>query len=525
VAHADTLFLGSVLTMDPDMPRAGAVAVRAGKVSAVGSASELHDLAGPTTRVVELGQGCLLPGFHDAHVHLTQHGLELTQVDLSGTRRFEEALDLLRRSSAELGAGETLLATGMALNTWGLASIGRAEADVLEEAVGGRKALVSSQDHHSSWASGALLEAAGVRDGTPDPKDGVIVRDEGGRATGLLLEKAQALADAALDAPTADELRRALDGAAASLAALGITTVHHMAAEPAGYFRAIASRATDDDYALRVWACIPHAELEAADDIGLATGQGGRNFQVGGAKFFADGALGSRTAWMLEAYAGTDSTGMAVDGPDVLQERVPMAVRAGLVPVVHAIGDAAVRAVLDAFESVAAEASTVGLRPRLEHAQHMHPDDVARAGAMGLVASVQPIHLTFDAVGIGSLLPDRMPRAYPLRSLALAGARLAFGSDTPVASPNVVDGLRAACRRIGADGQRFVPSESVSPDQALLAYTRGAAYAIGWEERSGAVIDGYDADLVVLSHDPLVSLDGLRVLATMKGGAFTYGDP
>src|SRR5690606_25776982 len=133
VAHADTLFLGSVLTMDPDMPRAGAVAVRAGKVSAVGSASELHDLAGPTTRVVELGQGCLLPGFHDAHVHLTQHGLELTQVDLSGTRRFEEALDLLQRSSAELGAGETLLATGMALNTWGLASIGRAEADVLEE--------------------------------------------------------------------------------------------------------------------------------------------------------------------------------------------------------------------------------------------------------------------------------------------------------------------------------------------------------------------------------------------------------
>ncbi len=521
---ADTVFLGSVLTMDPSMPRAGAVAVKAGRVMAVGSPADLHDLTGPGTRVVELGRGCMLPGFHDSHVHLTGYGLEATQLDLSTTRTFDEALGLLRSRASELGAGETLLATGMALNTWGLGTIGRVEADALERAVGGKRALVSSQDHHSSWASAAVMRAAGIADDTLDPKDGVIVRDADGQATGLLLEKAQDAAEDTIPVPTAEELRRALDRAAEALAAYGVTTVHHMAAEPPSYFRAMAERASDDDYPLRVWACIPHAHIEAARDIGLSTGVGGRNFQVGGAKFFADGALGSRTAWMLEPYAGSDATGMAVDDPDVLRERVPMAVRAGLAPVVHAIGDAAVRAVLDAFELVAEEAAAAGLRPRLEHAQHVHPVDVARAGSLGVVASVQPIHMTFDAAGIERLLPDRTTRAYPLRSLARAGARLAFGSDAPVASPDVMVGLRAACRRIGSDGRRFEPSESVAPDEALVAYTSGAAHAVGWEGRSGKIAAGYDADLVVLSHDPLVGLDGLEVVATVKGGSFTHGE-
>lgn len=525
MAHADVLFLGSVLTMDRGMPRASAVAVRAGKVLAVGSASQLHDLAGPDTRVVELRQGCLLPGFHDAHLHLTHYGLEATQLDLSGAATFDAALALLSARARALGPEEALFATGMALNTWGLETIGRSEADALEAAVGRRAALISSQDHHSNWASTAVLEVAGVSDDTPDPAEGVIVRDEGGRATGLLLEKAQALADDAIPGPTQAELRRAVQDAGAALAAHGITTVHHMAAEPPAYFRELSRAASVDEYPLRVWACIPHAQLEAAADIGLATGQGGANFQVGGAKFFADGALGSRTAWMLEPYAGSRGVGMAVDDPDVLAERVPLAVRTGLAPVVHAIGDAAVRAVLDAFETVAAEAEGANLRPRLEHAQHMHPADVARAGAMGVVASMQPIHLTFDAVGIARLLPDRIPRAYPFRSLLRAGARLAFGSDAPVASPDVMVGLRAACRRTGADGSRLTPAESVAPDEALIAYTAGAAHAIGWEGRSGKLAPGYDADLVVLSHDPLVSLDGLEVMATMKAGRFTYGEP
>lgn len=522
MSNADTLFYGSVITMDGRQPRAGAVAVKNDKILAVGSAAELHALAGPSTRVVNLEGRTLLPGFHDAHVHLTGTGEELDHVNLFDAATLDEALSRVRERAAQLGPNDWVRGAGFALHRWGLHTVGRAEADRLDEAAGGRPVLLASQDHHSAWASRSALKLAGVNAQTAVP-NGVIVLDDDGEPSGLLLEEARDLVDAALPLADAAVMARWLQRAAAHFAALGITTVHHMAAEPAAYFRQLALAATDPDYALRVWACVPHAQIEAAADIGLATGQGGRNFTIGGAKFFADGALGSRTAWMLEPYAGSANTGIAVDGPEVLAERVPMAVAAGLTPVTHAIGDAATRAVVQAYEAAAPAWRAAGLRPRLEHAQHMHPNDVQRAGAMGLVASMQPIHLTFDVDSISTELGDRLERAYPMRSLAQAGAVLAFGSDSPVAPPDPFEGLRSAARRAAPSGRRLTSGEAIGPDQALHAYTRGAAYAIQAESRSGMLAPGYDADLVVLSHDPTVSLDGLTAVATMKGGRFTHG--
>jgi len=524
VPTADAVYLGSILTMDPALPRAQALALHGGRVLAVGSPAEAHAVSGPATETYHLGSACLLPGFHDAHVHLTRHGLELSQLDLSGTRSFDEALRSLRDRVAKAAPGEWLLASGFALNTWALPTIGRAEADALEAATGGRPTVMLSQDHHSTWVSREVLARAGLGAGAVAPAGGEIVFDEAGLPTGLLLETAKGLVSAAVPRPGRAELKRALLDAADHLASLGVTAVHHMAAEPADYFRELALAASDEAYAIRVWACIPQEEIENAAAIGLATGQGGRNFTLGGAKFFADGALGSRTAWMLEPYAGSTSRGIALADDAALAERMALAIEAGLAPVVHAIGDAANRAVVNAFENAATALRERGLRPRLEHAQHMHPADVARAGALGVVASMQPIHLTFDIAGIEALLPDRLARAYPMRSLARAGARLAFGSDTPVASPDVFTGLRAACRRASPSGARLTPPEALSPDEALLAYTAGAAYAAGWEGRSGMLRAGFDADLVVLSHDPLVSLDGLEVVATVKGGRFTFGE-
>ncbi len=524
--QADLIFHGSALTMDPVAPRATAVAVRAGRILAVGSSADVHAFAGPRTRTIELGSACLLPGFHDAHVHLTQHGLELSELDLAPARQFGAALDALRARSAELAAGEWLLAAGFALNTWRLPTIGDEEAAALEAAVGGRPAWLESQDHHSSWVSRSVLLKAGLIDAegraTALADSAGVVRGASGRPSGLLLEGARRLAEPHVPEPDQQRLRQALADAAAHMASLGVTTVHHMAAEPPAYGRAIADSASRSDYPLRVWACVPHALIEAAAALGVATGQGGENYQIGGAKFFVDGALGSRTAWMLEPYAGTDETGVIVDSPETLQERIPLGVAAGLTPVVHAIGDAATRATVAAFAASRAALAAAGMRPRLEHAQHMHPDDVALAGALGIIGSFQPIHLTFDARAVKDLLPDRVDRAFPVRSLARAGAVLAFGSDTPVAPPDVFAGLRAACRRLGNHDERLGASEVVSPDQALAAYTTGAAYAIGWEHRSGKLAPGFDADLVVLSHDPLVSLDGLEVVATLKGGSFTF---
>lgn len=529
--QADTLFLGSVLTMDYLRPRAAAVAVRGGKVLAVGDAAELHPLTGPDTNVVHVGGGCLLPGFHDAHVHLVSLGMELRQVDLTNAATLDDALAAVREGAQAARPGAWVHGAGFALQRWGLATLGRTEADALERAAGGLPVRLVSQDHHSAWVSREALRRAGIDAATPDPEHGVIVRDEEGQPTGLLLERAVGLLDGAMPEETRADREGAVRAAAEHFASLGITSVHHMAFDDAGRFRAMATAASDDGYPVRVWACLPHQDIERAAALGIATGHGGDTFRIGGAKFFADGALGSRTAWMLEPYGGDHGeaarygVGIAVDGPEVLAERVPLAIEAGLAPVVHAIGDRAVRAVLDVFEATAERWRAAGLRPRVEHAQHVHPDDVARFGRLGLVASMQPTHITFDVESVHDLLEDRVDRAYPMRSLARAGAHLAFGSDTPVAPADVFVGLRAASRRASRSGTRLGPAESISPDAALAAYTTGAAFAIGAEGRSGALREGYDADLTIVSHDPTVTLDGLEVLATVKGGRFTYRAP
>jgi len=526
--QADTLFLGSVLTMDLGRPRASAVAVRGGKVLAVGDATELHALTGPDTSVVHLDGACLLPGFHDAHVHLVSLGMELQQVDLANAATLEDALEAVRERARTLPPDGWVHGAGFALQRWGLATLGRVEADALDQAAGGRPVRLVSQDHHSAWASRAALRQAGIGAGTPDPEHGVIVRDDEGAPTGLLLERAVGLLDDAMPPETDAERDVAVRAAAEHFASLGITSVHHMAFDDAARFRVMANAASDDAYPVRVWACVSHRDIERAAALGIATGQGGDTFRIGGAKFFADGALGSRTAWMLEPYGGAHAAeagygvGMSVDGPAILAERVPLAIAAGLTPVIHAIGDRAVRTVLDVFEATEKQWRAAGLRPRVEHAQHVHPDDVARLGRLGLVASMQPTHITFDVESVQDLLGDRVERAYPMRSLTRAGAHLAFGSDTPVAPADVFAGLRAASRRASKSGARLGPSEAISPDAALAAYTTGAAYAVAAEGRSGMVREGYDADLTIVSHDPTVALDGLEVLATVKGGRYTF---
>ena len=521
---ADVVLLaGRVRTMDALRPLAQGLAWRAGRLVAVGTRDEVLAWSGPRTRVIDAPEACALPGFHDAHLHLTQHGLELEQVGLADAATLDEGLARVVEATRRVPEGGWILGAGFALQRWGLSGLDRRD---LDRAAPRHPVLLRSQDHHSAWAHSAALSLAGIGGGTADPDGGVVVRGADGEPTGLLLESALELVRGVVPEPDAATLARALDAAGRDLAEKGITTVHHMAAEPPSYWRAIASRASRADgrpYPLRVWATIPHADLEHAVAIGLAGGHGGDHFVVGGAKFFADGALGSRTAWMLQPY-GEGGVGMAVDGPDVLRERYALAARAGFAPVTHAIGDAANRAVLDALEATEPAWRAAGLRPRIEHVQHLHEAEVARVARLGVVASMQPIHLTFDAASLRALLPDRVERAYRTRDLQDAGVPLAFGSDTPVASPDVVAGLRAAVRRLGADGVELGSDQALTVSEALQAYTTGAAFAIGREGRSGMLREGYDADVVLLDHDPLAGLDDLAVVATVMDGAFTHGD-
>ncbi len=515
----DTLFSGGpILTQNDAQPHADAVLVRGERIAFVGSVREAEGRAAPDAERVDLAGCCLLPGFHDAHVHLTQHGLDLTRLRLVETQTLGEALHRVAAQTQAQEPGSWIEGSGLSMSRWNVSSLDKRDLDAVSPK---HPVVLRSQDGHSVWVNSLALARAGIDRTTLDPEHGVIERGERGELTGRLLELAAKLPNRAIPQPTDAELQAALRRAGAHLAGLGITTVHHMAYEPARNWRQLALASSQDNFPLRVWACLDHDHIEAADALGLATGQGGDRFTVGGAKFFADGALGSLTAWMLSPYAGTDTTGVTVHGPEVLAARFPKALEAGLTVVTHAIGDAANRAVLDALAATKDRWQERGLRPRLEHAQHLHPDDVARFAELGVPASMQPIHLTFDVKRIGELLGDRQSGAYRTRSLLESGATLAFGSDTPVADPDVILGLRAACTREAVDGTVLTPDEALSIGEALDAYTRGAAYAIGREARSGQLRAGFDADLVVLSHDPHRTLDGLKVAGTMLAGGWT----
>lgn len=518
----DLLFVNCrVLTMDPNRPRAEAALLRGDRVLAVAGRSELQALLCPDAHVVDADGAVIMPAFHDSHVHLGQHGFELGQIDLHGAESLDEGLSRIAERADEEPEGSWLLGAGFALQRWGVTSLGK---EMLDRVAPRHPVLMRSQDHHSAWVNSEALRRSGVGAQTIDPENGTVVRDEQGEPTGLLLERALHLVWDRLPTPGPDDIATAVRRAGVDLASRGIATVHHMAYEPAAYWREVAGSASEEDFPVRVWACVNQEEIEGALAIGLATGQGGGNFMIGGAKFFADGALGSRTAWMLEPYEGTSNYGVAVHGPQVLAERYPLAIAAGLTPVTHAIGDAAVRAVLDALEETAPAWRARRLRPRIEHAQHVSRQDLARFGELGVVASIQPGHLTFDIPSIEALLSLREERAFPISSLLESGTVVAFGSDTPVASPDVFAGLRAACRRAGQHGRVLGAEQALTAEQALACYTRGAARAIGREGRSGMLRPGFDADLVLLSHDPLDSLDGLTVRGTLKGGRPTF-DP
>lgn len=502
-------------TFSDRRPTAEALAIRSGKIQAIGTDAEVAGLGRRDTRIVDLQGAVVVPGFHDAHVHLTGYGLQLTRLDISEADSTREALELIRSAAGD----GWLRGAGFSAASWGADTL---TATALDEIWPDRPVFLRSRDFHAAWLNSRALQLLGISRDTPDPDGGRIARDAEGNPSGLLFEAAASQALARLPEPSRAELLGALDSAAARMATMGVTTVHHMAAEPASHWRALADRASSGNFPLRVWSCIPQEDLEAAGGIGLATGQGGNNFTVGGAKFFSDGALGSATAWMLDPYEGNSDTGVAMLSPEVLRERIALAVDLGLVPVIHAIGDAAVHETLNALEACRDSWQSQGLRPRIEHVQHITREDVKRMGRLGVIASMQPIHLTFDAVHAPKLLGDRISQAYAFRQLLRAGTVLAFGSDAPVAPPGVISGLLAATGRRGQDGSEFVISERTTADEALYAYTRGAAQAISAEKRSGSLERGFDADLVVLSEDPLTHLDSVEVLRTIKDGRITY---
>lgn len=412
--------------------------------------------------------GAPFKGLRDAHLHLAEHGEALSCVDLSGCATLDEALGAVSRAAASAPSGQWIKAVKARMHGW---REGRwPDARELHDAAGGRPCIVRSFDHHALVASTPALAAAGVGPGTPDPEGGVIER-RGGEPTGLLLENACNLIWRAMPEPSLDERREHLRRALADLAGMGFVEVHDMLSRPwmSGLIADLAASGDAGASAVRVWL---YPRLEEAEQL-LETAETWQRetLRLAGAKLFLDGTLNSRTAWMLEPYpepiAGHPH-GKPMMTADALEAALSKCDILGLPAAIHAIGDAAVRAALDAIERVSP--STMGFR--IEHCQFVDEADVGRFAPLGVIAGVQPCHLLADVEALRRVTPHRAHRAFPLRDLIDGAARAGFapeeivwlGSDTPVVRPDPEDNLQAAVHRRRAGAPQ---ADAIAPEQAI----------------------------------------------------------
>jgi predicted amidohydrolase YtcJ len=506
------IVLADAITLSPTQPQAQAILCVNGWVQAVGSREDMLAIS-PQAEVLDFRGHHLTPGLTDAHIHLVSYGFALERLDLSATTTWREAVRLVGERAAKLEPGAWLIGAGFSRSTWNLD--GYPLAAWLDEIAPNNPVLISSRDYHTVWVNSLALRLAGIHADTPDPDGGVIVRDDHGQPAGTLLETAMQLVRRAIPSATMPESIRAAQVAANNMEARGFTCVHTMAYEPPESTRAMLELETRSELPLRIWAALPHANLEHLQAIGLH-GRAGNRVRLCGIKFFADGALGARTAHMLEDYIGfPGERGVSVDSGELILERGRMALELGFAPIAHAIGDAANRTVLDAFEKLAPLAKSRGVRLRLEHAQHLHPEDIARFGRLGIVPGMQAIHIPGDTRNIDTLLgATRAKTSYAFRSLIESGATIALGSDAPIATPDPNLGFAAAIDRHEENGNPWHPAQALSRQEALQGYTCNAAFAAGWEGWYGRIAPGFAAEFTLWDGNP--TLEAAKPLRTVK---------
>lgn len=502
--------------------------VRDGYVAAVGAASELRRLA-PSAEPLELPGTTITPGLTDAHIHLIDWALARQAIDLSEAPSAEAAAEAVaRHAAASPSPTGWVRGGGWQVNRWGAFPDRR----ILDRHLPDRPVLLRSHDLHAVWVNGRALALAGVDEHTPDPEGGRILRDETGRPTGVLLEAAASLVERAVPQPSDAELEAVTLLAQHELHRLGITGIHSLPSlHPAALdpLRILERLRTAGRLRLRVLQHIPLEFLDDAIRLGLRSGFGGEWIRIGGIKYFLDGALGSRTAWLREPYiAGTDKGVQVLEAAD-FRDVVRRASEAGLAATVHAIGDAAVSLALDVLGDASLHVDA--LPHRIEHVQLCPPERFADLGRANIVGSVQPAHLITDwRAAERHWGHERSRGAYAFRSLLEAGrATLAFGSDAPVEPVDPRLGLYAATTRKDLDGEPaggWFSEERLGIVDAFRGYTTGPATAAGTAGWTGCLAPGAPADFVAWDRDPLQAsgpaLLSLRCVATVVGGEVVW---
>jgi predicted amidohydrolase YtcJ len=519
----------NVHTMDGRLPAARSVAMLNGRIVAVGSAADTKPWIGKTTRIIDAGGRLVMPGFNDAHVHFTETGAQLSLVDLRTAKSQAEFVQRLKDFIAKQPKGRWILGGSWDHENWTPNDL--PTAALIDAISPDNPVYVRRLDGHMSLANSLAMKLAGVDRNTKDVAGGVIVRDASGDPTGIFKDAAEEYVERVIPPPSFADRLEAAQAASDHAASLGVTSVQDMGAGVnVGAYQELERQGK---LKTRIYGCSPLDDYKRWTATGLRYGFGSEFVRVGCLKGYADGSLGSSTAWFFEPYADSPGTsgvprGEITDGS--MQKNVIEADKAGLQVMIHAIGDRSNATVLDYYGQLAKDAASRDRRYRIEHAQHLRMDDVKRFGSAKVVASMQPIHLSDDGRWAGKRLGDaRLKGTYAFRSLLDSGAALAFGTDSPVAPLNPFLGVWAAVTRQTTDGKNpngWIPEQKISVEEAVRSYTMGSAYAEFQENTKGSITVGKFADLIIVSDDIFTiepnKIMNAKVLTTIVNGRVVY---
>jgi predicted amidohydrolase YtcJ len=534
---ADLVLLnGRIVTVDEGRPEVEALAARGDAIVALGTTAEVEAYVGDGTEVVDLGGRLAVPGFIEGHGHFLSLGDSRLQLDLRTARSWDEIVGVVRRAAAEASPGEWIRGRGWHQDKWDEVPEPNVEGfplhDGLSAAAPDNPVLLTHASGHALFANSKAMELAGIDAGTPDPEGGEILRDPRGRPTGLFRENAEELIDDAREDTAGEaEERKKVQLASEECLAKGVTSFQDAGSsfEKVEFLHRMAAEGV---LGMRLWIMVredPERLRSKLGEVREAT-RGDRRVTVGGIKISLDGALGSRGAWLLEPYSDSpESTGLNTVSLEQVRETAAIAADHGVQLCIHAIGDRANREVLDVYEETfAAHPEKTDLRWRIEHAQHLHPDDIPRFAELGVIAAMQPVHCTSD----GPWVPDRLGEkrsaegAYVWRKLLDSGAVIVSGTDTPVEDVDPIANFYAAVTRRMGNGEVFYGDQRMTRMEALRSMTLDAAYGVFEEEIKGSLAVGKLADVVVLSQDILTvaeeDIPATEVDLTIVGGEVAY---
>lgn len=511
------------------------IAIIGERIVAIGNKGDLLPFTSSKTRQYDMGGMTIIPGLVDAHIHWGWCSLSLDWVDLMDLPSLKACLEQVAKYSKNIPEGTWIRGRGWAQGTWEDTGGDFPTAADLDSVDSTHPIALSARSGHAFWCNSLALKMAGVGPGTADPEGGSIQRDKEGNPTGILFESAMDLVQNAIPPFGSEKIAQLMEKAQEHAWAQGLTGIHDY--DRPDTFEAMQLLRERGKLGLRIVKNINDPYISHAHDLGLRSGFGDDWIRIGALKMFSDGAIGSLTARMIDPYLEQpDNYGITCMGPEEMLGLVLEATRRGIPSTIHAIGDQAMREVLDVLEKARAEEQRLGIprtarRHRIEHVQVVHPDDVHRLAELDIIASMQPIHATSDYPVADRYWGDRCALAYNPRAQLDAGARLAFGSDAPVESFDPIAGIHSAVTRRRADGspgpEGWYPEARITISEALRAYTEGPAWAGGQEDHLGAIKPGFLADLVVLDANPLSTqpddLLNLKVLGTMVGGQWRHG--